>query len=236
MIIYILIFFCSAVYCHCNTYSKRAYFTQILNKVYFSFLIQCPNNRIFVPHTSIWLIVEFPFPRALLITSFNGMQWTYTCTYHVYIYHTKKSASIPLAHRFMHKLVVDCCIYQFITANSTIYQGWMDYLVDRFETEKCVCLAPEYFLCISYVNARDCWRGRIFVANEGTLGGFRHVYNISNNSSNSGIVHRWNIGADDDTSWIRRFADAPNSTLKFVPTTMAVENRPTVYRSHAIER
>ena len=151
-------------------------------------------------------------------------------------YTTKKSASIPLAHRFMHKLVVDCCIYQFITANSTIYQGWMDYLVDRFETEKCVCLAPEYFLCISYVNARDCWRGRIFVANEGTLSGFRHVCNISNNSSNSGIVHRWNIGADDDTSWIRRFADAPNSMLKFVPTTMAVENRPTVYRSHAIER
>ena len=74
------------------------------------------------------------------------------------------------------------------------------------------------------------------MANEGTLGDFRHLCNISDNSSASGIVHRWYIGTDDDTSLIRRLADAPNSTLKFVPTTMAVENRPTVYQSHTIER
>ena len=74
------------------------------------------------------------------------------------------------------------------------------------------------------------------MANEGTLGDFRHVRNISNNSSNGGIVHRWYIDTDDDTSQIRRFADAPNSTLKFVPTIMTVENRPTVYQSYVIER
>jgi hypothetical protein len=73
------------------------------------------------------------------------------------------------------------------------------------------------------------------MANKGTIGDFRRVFNISDNSSNGGIVHRWYIGTDDDTNRIRMLTDAPNSTLKFVPTTMAAEYRPTVYQSHVIE-
>ena len=76
----------------------------------------------------------------------------------------------------------------------------MDDLVDRFETDVVYCVAAKYFLCISYVNARDCSKGRIFVANEGTLGDFRHVCNIGDNRSTIGIVHRWYDGTDDGTS------------------------------------
>ena len=72
-------------------------------------------------------------------------------------------------------------------------------MIDMFETDVVYCVAAKYFSCISYVNAQDCLTGRIFMANKGTIGDFRRVFNISDNSSNGGIVHRWYIGTDDDT-------------------------------------
>jgi len=87
-------------------------------------IIQGPNNRISCPTYFYIVDCRISLPSS---SPHYHFQWN-TVDLHmhiscVYIYH-KKSASIPLA-QIHDKLVVDCCIYQFITAISTIYQGWM---------------------------------------------------------------------------------------------------------------
>ena len=94
-------------------------------------IIQGPNNRISCP-TYFYIVdclISLPSssPRYHFQWNTVDLHMHISC---VYIYH--KNQHRYLWHRFMHKLVVDCCIYQFITAISTIYQGWMGDLVGRF--------------------------------------------------------------------------------------------------------
>ena len=94
MIIYILISFCNALYCHCNTYPKRADLAQKLNKVYVSLHCTRPTQYKLLSHILLysWLL-NFP---SLELSSLPFLDLHMHILLYVYIYH-KKSASIPLA-------------------------------------------------------------------------------------------------------------------------------------------